>query len=375
MDGAGRSRMLAGRGSFTASCQAVDIGGSLSTVSGFGTSDVPGLSDRVMVRSTLIADAVAVAPVGDRVAIVKSGFPVEILSTLQSNDLPRPWDVTTRRGGVVTALGERELFVEDGLVIADGSGVVSRVPLTEATRIVAPRPDGTGAAIMVSQPGHDQILLVGDHGVESTHPQCLGPVIYVPGADYTRSLDAAEAQIPVTAGEAGFVDCRDGRAVSWGSGVELTDYDVGSSTGRIVTRMNGVTTVTTWTRGDRSSLRTTHGPSLPSDGETSFDPAGHTALTHPAGTRRLTVHRFDGERWREEVSLTSGLPAIAAAQVVDGGTLVLAISPDGGFELFDIATGRIVASDPSLASTYVPVTASFSARRVGDDLFVVLVRH
>ena len=369
----GESRRLAGRGSFTDSCQAIDISGSLTTVPGLGSLEVPGVNERVELRSTLIADAVAVSPAGDQVAIVKSGFPIEILSTLPPNELPRPWDVTTGRGGVVSALGERELFIEGDLVIADGAGVVGRVRLPEVTDIEAVRPDGTGAAIAVLRPGPARILLAGEHGVEPAHAECQEPVTYLPGIEFARSLTAAEAQIPVAVGETGFVDCRDGRAVPWEPGHQVLSYDVGKNIGRIVTRTDDAVTVTTWTRGDASSLRTMQGPPLPpAGGAVSFDPGGQMALTYPINGRRLTLYRNEGDRWLEALSLATVLPGVVDAQVVDAGTLVLAVSAEGGFELFDVATGRLVASDPGLTASYEPVVGGFSARRVGDDLFVVL---
>lgn len=370
----GQVRRLAGRGTFTAGCDAVDISGSLATVPDPGSLLVPGVNEPVTLRATLVADAVAVSPVGDQVAIVKAGFPIEVLSTLPAHELPRPWDVTTGRGGVVTAFGERELFDEgDDLVIADESGVVGRIPLPEVTRIAAARPDGTGAAVALLRPGSDRILIAGDQGVEPAHTACQGPVTYLPGANFAQSLAAAEAQIPVVATEAGFVDCRDGRTVPWEPGLKIVAYDIGRSTGRIVTRTSGATTVTTWTRGDASGLRTVQGPPLSlGDGAVSFDAVGQTAVAYPVGGRQLTLYRRDGDTWTAALSLATGLPGVVDAQVVDTGTLILAVSTEGGFELFDVATGRLVASDPALAASYEPVISGFSARRVGDELFILL---
>ena len=380
--GSGESGVLTGRGAFTASCQTVDIGDTLAV------QPLPGWAlgpdDRLELRAPLVTDLVAVAPTGDRVAIIRSGFPIEILSMLPTDELPRPWDVTTGRFGEVTAFGERELFVDYDLAIVDRSGTAERIPLPGQAELLAARPDGTGAVVALQETGSTRLPvgsllvgsllvgspLVGSRGTIPAHPACSAPVRYLPGPDFARSLPAAEGQIPVTAG---FLDCRDGRRVPWEAGLEIVDYDVGAATGRIVARNGSATTVTTWTRGDPASLRTTPGPPLPpAGGAVSFDPGGQLAVTYPAAGRRLTLYRHDGTGWQSTLILGTGLPEVVDAQVVDGGTLVLAVSRRGGFELFDVATGRLVASDPTLEISLQEVTAGFSARRVGEELIVVL---
>lgn len=60
---------------------------------------------------------------------------------------------------------------------------------------------------------------------------------------------------------------------------------------------------------------------------------------------------------------------IVAVQFVDEGSFVLAIGACGEFELLDVATGRLVASDTSRP---LEAIVGFSARRAGDELFVSL---
>lgn len=370
VDGGGAKRRLTSRGDFTAACDAVDAGTSLSVVPQLGGTEP------VELRSTLVADSVEVSPVGDQVAVVKSGFPIEVLSTLPTADLPRPWDATMGRDGAMVAFGERELFTDLGkgrLVITDGSGVVERVPVPEFASIAAARPDGTGAAVIES--GTKQVTLVdGPHTVPADAACTPGTTTYLPGLDFQRSVTAAEAQIPAVRSDSSVVDCRDGRTVPFDPATEILAYDVGTATGRIVARTAGRLTVTTWSRGNPSSLRTLDGPPLPpGGGTTSFDPTAQLALTNSVGGRRLTLYRRAGDAWTTTLGLATGLPQVVAAQVVDAGTLVIAVSAKGGFELFDVATGRLVASDPGLATTSGDDdVSSISTRRVGDDLFVAL---
>lgn len=371
VDGAGAKRSLTSRGQFTAACDAVDAGTSLSVVPRLGGPEP------IELRSTLVADSVEVSPVGDQVAVVKSGFPIEVLSTLPTADLPRPWDATMNyEGGVMAALGERELFRDLGsgrLVIADGSGVIERISVPEYSSIAAARPDGTGAAVI--EPATKQVTLVDGSQAVPAHAACASETItYVPGPDFQRSVAAAEAQIPALRSDSSVVDCRTGRTVPFNPATEIVAYDVGTTTGRIVATTDGRLTVTTWSRGNPSSLRTFEGPPLPSDGGTAtFDPTARLALTYSVGDRRLTLYRHTEDGWTTTLGLATGLPQVVAAQVVDAGTLVIAVSAKGGFELFDVATGRLVASDPSLATTPGDDdVSSIFTRRAGDDLFVAL---
>lgn len=370
VDGAGTKRNLTSRGQFTAACDAVDAGTSLSVVPRLGGPEP------IELRSTLVADSVEVSPVGDQVAVVKSGFPIEVLSTLPTADLPRPWDATMMyAGGAMAAFGERELFEDLGkgrLVITDGSGVIQRISVPEYFSIAAVRPDGNGAAVIES--GTKQVTLVDGSQTVPVHPGCASETItYLPGPDFRRSVTAAEAQIPAVRSGSSAVDCRGGHTVPFDAATEVLAYDVGSATGRIVAAAGGRLTVTTWSRGDPSSLRTIEGPSLPSGGTATFDPTAQLALTYSVGGRRLTLYRHTEDGWTTTLGLATGLPQVVAAQVVDAGTLVIAVSAKGGFELFDVATGRLVASDPSLATTPGDDdVSSISTRRAGDDLFVAL---
>jgi hypothetical protein len=368
IDGGGAKQNLNSRGTFTSMCDAVDAGAALSVIPGLGGSD------RIEARSTLVADMVAVSPVGDQVAVVKSGFPIEVLSTLPTADLPRPWDAIVGEGGAIVAFGERELFIDLGkgrLVIIDRSGVADRIDVPEFASIVAARPDGNGAAVVES--GATDVLLVDGGQTVPANAACASDQItYLPGPDFKRSVTAAEAQIPTVRSEHSIVDCRDGSQVRIDLAIELLSYDVGAKNGRIVARTGAELTVTTWSRGNPSSLRTLDGPPLPTVGGTaSFDPTAGLALTYSVGERRLTLYRRAGDAWTTALSLATALPQVVAAEVVDAGTLIIAVSANGGFELFDVTTGRLVASDPGLAATDDDVTA-ISTRRVGDDLFVAL---
>jgi TIR domain len=364
VDGDAEGHRLNGDGQFTAGCTVIDAGRSLSAM---------GRDGPVVLRATLVADSVAVSPMGNQVAIVKAGFPIEVLSTVKADSLPRPWDVAVGQRGEVTALGERELLTNGReLVIAGSSGVVDRVPIPPSARVAAAKPDGTGAALVDAQRG--RVLLADGRSVTEAARACWGKnLTYLPRPGFDHSYAAAEAQVPAARVDgATFIDCRTGRELS--PGAEILSYEIGQRFGRIVARSQGRMTVTTWTRANHVDPRTWEGPPLPPDrGAASFDPAAQAAVVYAAGSRDLTVYRRDGDAWTSALNLVTGLPEVVAAELVDAGSLVLAVSRNGGFELFDAATGRLVASDPVLAITSTSVVVDrISARTAGDRLSVEL---
>ncbi|TQM85401.1 TIR domain-containing protein [Saccharothrix saharensis] len=320
---------------------------------------------QTVIRTPFQADAVAFSPSGGRVAVLNEGFPIEVLSTGNER---RPWDVATTvsgdiTGGVVTAFGEREVvLVDDGLVFTDARGVVERVPVSDAGAISAVEPDGTGA-LLASSPGTGVTLV---DGRAATAGRCRADGLrYVPAAGYLESLAAAETPVPV---DREGTDCRTGSHLS--DVPDVVSYDLGATTGRIVARTDHGLAVTTWVRGDESSLRTVPGPPAGADDEVSFDPAARTALVHTPGARALDVYRYDGGTWRPAATAVAGVGRVEAASLVDDGTLLLAIGSTGGFQLFDATSGRLVVNDPgTLDATEVVAT---SARRIGDELVVHL---
>lgn len=357
VDGAAEAHKISGPGHFTTNCGVVDAGRTLTV------TDSPGANAPVTMRTSLVADSVAVAPAGDQVALVKAGFPVEVLLTVPIGSLPKPWDVSsTYEGGVVTALGERELIATtDQLRIVDGAGVRSRVKIPEFADVIAARPDGAGGVL--AERRSKRVLLVDG---ESTTPVDCTSVTYVPGEDFASSVAAAEAQIPA---KPGYVDCRDGKQLGLDPQLRILAYDIGAERGRIVARTGDRVTVTTWRRGDAGSLSTVDGPAMDAKAEVSFSPAGELALVYPPGAHHVTVHRRDGGTWHRTLNLATGLPGIVSAQFVDEGSFVLAVGARGEFELFDVATGRLVASDTDQSLEGI---VGFSARRAGDDLVVGL---
>jgi hypothetical protein len=366
VDGAATAEEFGSHGQFSTNCDAVDAGASLSAVPYLN-------SERIPIRANLVADSVAVSPSGSQLAVVRAGLPIEVLSTAAADELPRPWEITsTYRKSAVAAFGEHELFVEETqLIITDRNGGVQRVAVPDRGDLVAARPDGEGG-VWQSWDSTPLRRFVGLRPGTDVAPACSrGTIQYVPEPGFQGSREAAEAQVPVVELPDGSrVDCRTGAAARLAASTAILSYDVGRERGRIVSRSDGRVVITSWRRGGER-VESMPGPPA-GDAELSLDDSGRVALTYAAGRPELVVHRREGGAWRRTLTVVSGIGDPAAAGLVDDGTLIAAVAPTGGLELYDAASGRRLIHDPHLTIGGLEKVTGFSAARVGDDLFLHL---
>jgi hypothetical protein len=103
-----------------------------------------------------------------------------------------------------------------------------------------------------------------------------------------------------------------------------------------------------------------------------LDDSSQAALTHAIGSPELIIHRRQGGAWRRTLTVTTGIGDLAGVGLVDNGTLIIAVTAKGGFELYDAESDRRLVHDPSLTINGVKNVTGFSAVRVGDELFVYL---
>jgi hypothetical protein len=366
VDGAATAEQFGSPGQFSDDCDAVDAGASLSAV--------PNLNpERIPIRANLVADSVAVSPTGSQLAVVRAGVPIEVLSTVPADDLPRPWEITsTYRQGAVTAFGEHTLFGQGTqLIITDRNGGVRRIETGQEGGLVAARPDGEGGVWQPWDPASPR-RFVGLQPPTDVAPACASDTIrYIPEPGFQGPREAAEAQIPVVERPDGSrVDCRTGAAAKLEASTAILSYDVGRERGRIVSRSDGRVVITSWRRGGER-VESMPGPPA-GDAELSLDDSGRVALTYAAGRPELVVHRREGGAWRRTLTVVSGIGDPAAAGLVDDGTLIAAVAPTGGLELYDAASGRRLIHDPHLTIGGLEKVTGFSAARVGDDLFLYL---
>lgn len=330
-------------------CQVLEYNAnSLSIISG-NTSDT-----RVQIRSDAVLQGLSISATGEQVALVRPGRPIEILSTAHADSLPTSWRARQVYDEVAVQLsfGRRQVHVvsEGGVstIVIIGGATEERVPLPSVGRLLSVRPDG--AEFVWEEQGSDPSQRFAGASDARVHPDCKGASIrYQPEPGFRTSLDAAEAQIPVAMLEGGSAtNCRTGDVI--GDPVDLLAYDLDARQGRIVSLEDGQVRVTTWQRGDKSSLDSFVGPPTRFDNaEVTFDGESRVALVHETGSQEMTVYERDSGRWERVSDITSGLPHVADAVLADQGTLVAVVSSTGGFELHDAASGRTLASDPNLA--------------------------
>jgi hypothetical protein len=345
-------------------CTAVDAGSHLDVL-------YQGPGNRIRLRDRLVVGSVLPSPDGEQVAVVQSGVPVQILSAVDETSLPRPWNVRTSVSGWPAGGGTRRVdWALGGVVlVADGAEPV-HVTVPGMGSVVAVRPDGLGAAVTTST----GVALVEGDTVRAGAAECVsGRISYVPEPDFRRSAAAAAAQVPIVRRDDGTaIDCRTGRVLPAAEVVEVLQYDVGATAGVVVTRSGVTTAMTRWRPG--STPDTVDGPVLPSaEARLVVGERPEEALVYPPGGRRVSLVRRDGGRWTTVLDVVPNLPDVGAAALADGGTLLVAVGSRGGFELYDTAAGRLLASDAGVADFNADqaLREAVTVRR-GDDLFVYL---
>lgn len=362
---------LEGGALLTDDCKLLDVGESLSAFDQSGEAS--------LIRGEYVADGLAVSPATNEVAIVRAGRPVEVLSIAPTADLARPWTFQDAPADpLADAFGERTVYVRGNandveLVVAERTGEIASVPLPSDAALVATRPDG--AAGLVETPAGERLLVAIDGDIGQVDPACRsGDIHYVPGADFTSEIRAAEAQVPVVQREDGAVDCRDGSRHNLGRApLEVLSYEIASDKGRLVTRRPGRSpTVTTWQRAEPASIRSIEAPAGSDDTVYRFDERADHLVTREPGSRGLTVYRRHDGGWSIAATVASGLGTIADAALVDQGTLLLVVADSGGFELFDTLTGRRVTYDIEPVRGPRRVRSISSARVVNHHLYANL---
>ena len=337
----------------------------------------------IVVVDRLQADAVVYSADGTRVAMLKAGQPLQILSTAPATSLPTSADIGYGEHGLTAGFGERHAFrefssvgsvgSEAGSIVFTHGAEVRRVPFSGLTTLDAIAPDG-GAAVITTV-GADRRTLIGP-GRTASDVRCGADLAFVPAAGYEHSVAAAEAQVLVGRDSAGrFIECRTGKPTPLPAPDTVVSYEIGTRSGRIVIRADdGRTRVTTWTRaaGGRGARAptTAAGPPTPANraGSVSFAPGEQSALVSSADGQSFSIYQKAGQAWRPTLRLASGLRSVIDAQLVDDGTLVAIVSVTGGFELYDSTSGRLLIAEPLLSAPSFANVTGFSAHRDGDIL-------
>jgi hypothetical protein len=199
--------------------------------------------------------------------------------------------------------------------------------------------------------------------------RCTGGLVFRPGRGYQNSVAAAEAQVPVgtTSTADPVVDCTSGSIEDFAP-VDPISYDVAASTGRIMAWQGDHLTITTWSRSRAAKPVTWTGPDMA---------LRHTGsqVSLSADNQRLLVRNGQyvsfytrkGTQWTPSGAIALSGRDIVAMDLVDDGTLAMAVSRSGAFEIYDAVTGRLLAAQLKGESTDV---VGFDSARVGDNLMI-----
>jgi hypothetical protein len=321
------------------------------------------------------ADSIAYSPDAARVAVTKAGQPILVLSTAEDDAIPNAWDFA--RGspgahGALAALGTREVIADSrdatstDIVFA-GDGQERRVKVNDLAAINTVRPDGLGAVISFPGSERREYIQADDRRARIAH--CAGKLAFRPGAEYQQTVAAAEAQIPVgTSSSTDIpVNCTSGSTNDFAP-VDLISYDVAANSGRIMTWEGDRLKITIWSRSDAAQPVTWTGPNsaIRHTGSQVSLSTDNQRLLVRNGQNVLLYTRKEAQ-WVPSGAITLSGRDIAATNLVDDGTLVMAMNTNGAFEIYDAMTGRFLAAQLKGESTGV---VGFDSVRIEDNLLI-----
>ncbi|WP_329000362.1 toll/interleukin-1 receptor domain-containing protein [Kribbella sp. NBC_00709] len=308
------------------------------------------------------------------IALFRAGGVIQLFAT--AGRVENAWRQSTTTKSLVSALGERTVVAGDGELVSLGSKG-ERTVLGEVDGSVhVISPDGLEAILSSSQFDDPNALrlIAGRGGQTTIDRQCRDQwPTYVPGPRFESDIGDAEKQYPAALTEAGWLDCRSGQPIGLDQGIGIQEYEIGADRGRIVwsrTRDKHIEyQVTTWNRGEGAALQTRK---LPMTGDqdsaserASLDPSGDHLLVSNPVTPAIRSYTWSDGQWKAGRSLQAAIGDIQATAWSRDASLALAVGDGGGFELYDMATGRRLitqvgsARDPSESGpAHIDVTES-----------------
>jgi hypothetical protein len=282
------------------------------------------------------------------VALLRPGMVIQLFAT--GGRVENVWRNSVNRLAV-TALGERTV-VQAGEQIASLSGKGAQDVLAELVDPVqVASPDGMEAIAGREDDVRESPLTFAGRGrSDAVHQDCVSALKlpeYIPGPNFVNSVADAEKQLPVAFWDDEWIDCRSGAGVTRDD-VKIEQYEIGEQNGRIVwsREQRGRTAhhATTWTRGQDGPPRTIDLPAIAgSSGETeraSFDSTGNRLLVSDTESPVIRSFTWSDGKWSPGATLQAAIGNVQATAWSRDTSLVIAAGKNGGFELYDFATGR-----------------------------------
>lgn len=290
---------------------------------------------------------------GSRLTVARPGGTVVVYDLRQRSSTLVSSRVSNNRAS--TALGEVVFTERRGALLAQHKGqdpdvVYSSTGASFIGRLT-PSPDGAEVVGSVVSDGADEPEFV---RVSATATSLLSEMCvtaesleYLPGPNF--ETDVRDAEKPVLVGvnpsdtQPTVTNCTDGSEGS--PDFVIMDYQMSSRLGRIVwwdsdTWPAAPVSVTTWARGDQSTLRTTQLP-LSADHQIQFDDRNQVAVAWSGEDETVTILRSDGGEWRVDQTISTAVKVVSTAfPLADSGLLVV-VGADGGIILYDLESSRL----------------------------------
>lgn len=247
-----------------------------------------------------------------------------------------PWSITPNLGSILTPDGATVLRDGEPLTVESAAGATEVVDGGAWTR---PSPDGRGG-IVVDDHKRRWLAIAGEI------PQMLAPDCthesFEPGAAFMSSLDEARTPQLVGRTDGRRVNCLTGDPLP--TGPTILAYVVGKELSYVVSREEGTVRLTTWRAGDTTpttrDLPGTHSTAT----HAAVGATGDRVLLSGKDSPELLEFRWDGTEFRagQRFAMAVGPPSTLAYSPDE--TLLMAVTADRRFDVFDTPTGRLLAS-------------------------------
>lgn len=253
-----------------------------------------------------------------------------------SDDESVPWSIDPSlqslmapNGTVVLKPGPPPSLVSDAGTVEMGLGASGHWSL--------PSPDGKGGVLV---DGKRRWLAIDGEIPVMLSAECTNQA-FEPSTDFRSSLDAARAPQLIGHTARGRIDCLTGAALP--AAPAVLAYVVGDRS-VIVSRDDGRVAVTTWRTGDTTPTVRELPGIHPKATIAAVGPSGDRVLVGGSDSPELLEFAWDGAEFRpaQRYAMTVGVPSTFAYSPDE--SLVMTARIDGMFDVFDSATGRLLAS-------------------------------
>lgn len=258
-----------------------------------------------------------------------------------TEEIPTPWRFTPQLNLMTAASGTATFSRSSNSLQIVRGGDTYQFEVDQDGKWTLPRPDGRGGLAFFD--GEDWLVNVGDDPLPLVE-ECSDPGFF-PGDGFESDISALASPHPVSwpQGSAGpRIDCVTGEDIAFEG--EVLAYDVGPDLGYIVWLQDEATWITTWTANAKQpTTRRLPGQHAESN-VAAINAQGTRVLVGSVSSAALDEYRFEDGEWVSNGYYASTVGPVSTAAYTPDGTLAMAVSSDGRFDIFDTQTKRRLAS-------------------------------